>query len=98
MSEEFPEHEKLKEVRGKSQAIYDFLEWMRHEKEAYLAKEYTFKEPNILGDGEHDVSEIMEVREPILNLLSEHFGIDQNKLEAEKVKMLDDFRAQTDKG
>lgn len=72
------EHERLKEVKDKTQAIHDFIEWLGDEKGVFLAKEYW--------------GETLSLRESFDSLLAEFFGIDLRKLEAEKREMLDEIR------
>lgn len=80
---EYPEHEKLKKVQEKSQAIGDFLEELEH-KGIELAKwGYPFK------GGPKSLMAIDKSRNTIL---AEHFGIDLNKLEAEKRQMIAEFK------
>ncbi len=68
----YPEHEKLMRVSEKSQAVGEFLEWLRNEKQVLLMKyndhlEDYFMYPMGIND-----------------LLAQFFNIDQNKLEEEK--------------
>jgi hypothetical protein len=84
MSGGYPEHEKLGAVVEKSQAIGEFLEWC-NERCWYLC---------------HPTESPFEgcywpVPGSINDHLAAYFGIDQNKLEAEKREMLDEQRALT---
>lgn len=74
----YPEHEKLKEVQIESNACGNFLEWLV-EQEIYLAK---YNEQGVLRP----------LRKSINELLEEHFGIDQKKLEEEKQAILKALR------
>jgi len=97
---EYPEHEKLRAVVGKSQTIGDFLEWLEDEKRWFLAaagvppalEEPEDRRPDIVDAFSSIVeqvrSEIVRVHYTIPDLLAEFFGIDQGKLEAEKLAML----------
>lgn len=73
-----PEHRKLKAVSGKSQIIGEFLDWLEHEDGATICK---------LRDEDY-----CPTYEKIEDLLARYFDIDQNKLEAEKRRMLRDLR------
>ncbi len=87
-----PEHDKLKLISGKSQAIGDFLEWTR----ATLCTTHEHAD-NCRGDSGRlmcglSSGEYEEVRTPIRKLLAQYFDIDEQKLEDEKVAMLDAIR------
>lgn len=73
----YPEHQKLKAVKDKSQAIGEFLDWLS-EQGIYLCK--------------LQQEEYMPHYYRINGLLAEYFGIDENKLEAEKRTMLEECR------
>lgn len=78
----FPEHEKMQVVRAKSQAIGEFLVWLRHEKGVHLA---TYIEGrDYLRSFRYDTNDI----------LAEFFDIDRDKIEAEKKEMLATIREQ----
>jgi hypothetical protein len=82
----YPEHEKLRAIKDKSQAIYDFLAWCEEEKGYGLAVD---SESGYQG-------EKYWVPESKRDLLAEFFGIDQQKLEGEKRAMLDEMRRMND--
>jgi hypothetical protein len=79
----YPEHDKLRAIKDKSQAIGEFLQWLRLE-----------RVPRIIlceihpHDGDYFPSMISMQR-----LLAEYFEIDPDKLEDEKLKMLEECRA-----
>lgn len=74
----YPEHDKLHEIKDKSQACGEFLEWLRGR----------------YWIGTLDANSHAEAQAPGPEpLLAEFFGIDPTKLEAEKRAMLDEFRA-----
>lgn len=73
---DYPQHEKLSEIREKSQAIGEFLDWMREEKEFTIA-EYD-KHDQLWPAGIHTQ-----------RLLAEFFEIDYDALMAEKDAMLE---------
>lgn len=77
---DYPEHKKVRAVQRESQAINDFMEWLQEEKNIGFAY---FEEG--LGDVLLSTPSLME-------LLEEFFGIDPEKLEAEKQAMLDEIR------
>lgn len=76
----YPEHEKLAAVKDQSQAIGEFLDWLN-------------------GDGVHlarwdeEWDRYFPVHESINALLARRFGIDLDRIEAEKRAMLDEIRA-----
>jgi len=77
---EYPEHEKLKKISDKSQAIGEFVDWLRYEKNIQLAQW-------------RNGTDMMPARALIRDLLAEFFDIDQDKIEEEKRAMLDEIRA-----
>lgn len=87
----YPEHDKLHAVKDQSQAIGEFLAFGPHTlcQWVELDKEDEFNALLIEAglDGMY---------EPVYNItkvLAEHFGIDLDRLEAEKRQMLDEQRA-----
>ena len=77
----YPEHEKLGKIKDQSQAIGEFLEWLRVEKEYRIC---------IYDPADYD--HYFPVFTSTNDLLAEYFDIDQNKLESEKREMLDFIR------
>lgn len=92
----YPEHEKLKAIADKSQVCGEFLEWLTG------AQKYT------LGEYHEHVDECYETGNKICDvstkklypagyslkrLLAKYFDIDEQKLEAEKLAMLEEQRA-----
>lgn len=74
----YPQHEKLKLVGDKSQALGEFLEWVN-------SRGYTL--------GKYDQNDyLMPARESIPDLLADYFGIDSVELEKEKRRMLESLR------
>lgn len=73
----YPEHDKLRRIQDKSQAISDFLDWAKEKR--IILSEYISEDlfPTLMSKD---------------NLLAEHFGIDLKKLEQEKRAMLDKLR------
>lgn len=82
----YPEHEKLQAIRDKSEAIGDFIEWLRNIKKFTLAKWYK------MTDDEDGEDRLMPEFPSIEKLLAEYFNIDLNKLAAEKMAMLEECR------
>ena len=79
-----PEHEKLEKVAERSQVCGEFLEWLGVEKDLVLAR---WAGANCPGDM------LVPVNPCVRDLLAEFFEIDQEKLEAEKVALLEWVRA-----
>ena len=85
----YPEHEKLKSVQEKSQAIGEFMEWLRYTKKYTIAKWYKSQWD---ADDEEETDRLMPEFPSIEKLLAEYYGIDLNKIEEEKRAMLDEIR------
>lgn len=75
-----PELDKISKVSDKSQAIGEFLEWLVQKKEIVLAK---------WMDMEGWDPQLVVAYEPKNKLLAEYFGIDQDKVENERRKLLE---------
>jgi hypothetical protein len=82
---EYPEHEKLRALDGRNQAVGCFIEWLQVK--GYVIARYK----NIHGFMDE---QLVPDTSGIQDLIAEYFGIDQDKLEQEKRKMLDDLRSQ----
>ncbi len=80
----YPEHDKLREISDKSQIIGEFLDWMSYEKHIVRAR---------WGEDEDGDDVLLVDNESIEGLLAEFFGIDRDKIEAEKLAMLETLRA-----
>jgi hypothetical protein len=72
----YPEHAKLLLVQDRSQAIGEFLD-----ETAYVLAEYQ-------EDSRHHTAVLVPVADPITVVLAKYFGIDLDKIEAEKRAML----------
>jgi len=72
---EFPEHDKLHRIKDKSQAVGEFIEWMRGRGIEFC-----------LYDEEED--ELVPFQDSIEKILASYFGIDPAKLEEEKRQMI----------
>ena len=75
----FPEHEKLKAISDKSQAIGEFVDWLGEAKGLALCE---------LDEHGRYFSSRVSIRA----LLAEYFDIDERRLEAEKMVMLDEMK------
>lgn len=82
MSNKYPEHEKLDKIKDLSQTCGEFLTWLTNEKGVMLA---TYSD-------EEDDGNLYRYYTPINKLLGEFFEIDTEKLEAEKLSMLEEIR------
>ena len=74
----YPEHQKLSEVHNDSQKIGAFLEWLE-------SKGYTLCTLTKYDD-------FMPIHKRIEEILGEYFEIDLDKIEDEKVAMLEECR------
>lgn len=74
---DYPEHEKIKALGGANQIVGDFIEWLSAND--YVIARY---EGDMLYPAYHGRDK----------LIAKCFGIDTDKLEAEKVAMLESFR------
>jgi hypothetical protein len=90
MSNTYPEHEKLKEVRDKSQAIHEFLEWLQQSEYKMFLAHYFRNERGRTSDL------IVPNTKAITDLVAEFLEIDLVKLENEKREMLEEFRKVTE--
>lgn len=79
----YPEHEKLKALGGANQIVGNFLESLSE-----LGLELCEWVPNSSING----GEYFATTKSRDQILAEHFGIDREKLEAEKEEMLEDHR------
>lgn len=84
MAIEYPEHAKLRVVSDESQAIGEFLE----------DSPYTLCELRYFD--EFDEPRFVEVQKSTSRVLADYFGIDMDKLEAEKRQMLERMREAND--
>jgi hypothetical protein len=79
----YPEHEKLEKISDKSQAIGEFLDWLR--------SKYTLCKYDELRFG----GTWWPVTVDVQDLLAEYFEIDRQKIEFEKRLMLKRMRDKT---
>ena len=100
------EHEKLEAVKDQSQAIGEFLEWLQYEKHIALCVPHRHRQPDTVKDDPEGCymgyrtpqcglrnGEYLHQHQPTESLLAEYFEISLDKIEAEKLTMLDEIRA-----
>lgn len=92
----YPEHDKLKKVAARSQAIGEFLDWLSDVKSISLATQHEHTsfcrdESGYNGCG-YRSGEYMPVHLTTRALLAEFLEIDEEKLELEKQSMLAELR------
>lgn len=94
-----PECEKMQAVKGESQAIGEFLDWMTSSK-GYVIAEY----PKALKVLHHHAlqtqvgDELLPIHTRIEELLAEYFNIDLKKVEKEKRALLEEQRRRNEVG
>jgi hypothetical protein len=92
----FPEHDKLKAVQEKSQIIGEFLDWLQNEQAVVLTKAHQHSK-FCREDGERvcgvEKDALVPVISPIPRWLARYFDIDEEELESEKRRMLDELRS-----
>lgn len=74
----YPEHEKLKLIKDQSQIIGEFLAWLQYKKKISLC---TIENDDYVG-----------YYKRIEEILANYFDIDLNKIEKEKMEMLNEIR------
>ena len=93
---DYPEHEKLKAIKDKSQEIGSFIEWLQVSRQIIFARyedvEYTVDDLFSDKGNKVKINELVPFHIPIEQTLAEYFGINLKKLEEEKRQMLDDIR------
>lgn len=104
---QYPEHEKLKQVSGKSQTVGTFLDWLVEQKSIELAVRHEHTEhcyeqrERVNGVGTfvssaiccgYGSGDLVSARIPFRQLLAEFFEIDEEKIETEKREMLEELR------
>lgn len=106
MMDSFPEHERLAEIQHKSQAIGEFVDWLKG-KGIFLCDRWQGSVEDLealagepLGNGFEDLffkiiegqKRFRRIDTPIIRLLEEFFEIDPDKIEQEKLQMLEILR------
>lgn len=108
-TEAYPEHEKLKMCRDRSQTVGEFLQWLESGGldeakglrlggiELAYHEEYWDRQAGI--DGDHVRSNhLTPLNWSLWNLLAAYFEIDNDKIEDEKRAMLEDHHRDTERG
>lgn len=85
MPSKYPEHEKLAEIKDISQSIGEFLEWLTDHD--YDIGHWIYREDLLFP--EHEFCLFHGDKQ---DLLAEFFEIDRDKLEDEKIAMLEEMR------
>lgn len=89
----YPEHDKLRAVKSKSQACGDFLKWLQDYKGYELAARHEHNEECDRGRRGCQLADSLEaVHVRVETLLATYFEIDLKKLEEEKLAMLEALR------
>jgi hypothetical protein len=78
---DYPEHDKLHEIADASQTIGEFLDYGLGEQGL------------VLCDDDGEGGRLWPTSKSIQSILAEHFGIDQDKINAEKEQMLERIRS-----
>lgn len=100
----YPEHEKLRAVKDKSQSIGEFIEWLPSQN-LMLARKVcphgywpmeTCEESKYCRRGE-EREHLWPAPEQINTLLARFFSIDQTALDEEKDRMLEEIRKVNDR-
>jgi hypothetical protein len=100
MTTKYPEHQKLKAVRAKSQAVGEFLDWLTAEKRITLAVAHEHT-ASCREDGlrcGYSAGDYLPASASTRELLAEFFDIDESKIENEKRAMLAELRGDDDSG
>jgi hypothetical protein len=93
---ETPECNKMLEVNEYSQAIGEFIEWLRTEKHYDITetKRFTEVREQLFSDKtyETEIVETVPIRQSIERLLAEYFNIDLDKVEMERREILKELQ------
>jgi len=93
----YPEHDKLHKVIDKSQIIGEFIDWLHDKKEIAFVRWEEWEEKikaRRHTNGELEAAKVIKhkkyvpVYTKVDTLLAEFFGIDQDKIEKEKLAMI----------
>lgn len=89
---QYPEHEKLKEVKAAVDIVATFLEWV--ESQGMFLASYHEHTPECCGGKEcgYYSDSIVPERRGIEAILADHFEIDLKKLDRENEQMLQEIR------
>jgi hypothetical protein len=86
MPTKYPEHEKLEKIKDFSQSCGEFLDWLQNEKEVFLSVYFE-------SGWQRDEGFLYRSGSTVQDLLAEFFNIDREKLEDEKMAMLEELRS-----
>ena len=93
---ETPECNKMLKVRENSQAIGEFIEWLRTEKHYEITETITYTETreHLMSDKTYEVTleRTVPIKQSIERLLAEYFDIDLDKVELERREILKDLQ------
>lgn len=85
---DYPECEKMTNVRPQSDIVGEFLDWMSNKKEYNICEYHE--------DGPGEAGGYYPINSNIEELLADFFEIDLKKIEEERRQMLDDIRRKND--
>jgi len=91
----YPEHEKLRAVKEESQAIGNFLTWLREDQHVAIARPHRHDQHCYVGQVRAcglKSGELFSVDLPVERWLSLYFDVDEARLDDEKRAMLDEQR------
>jgi hypothetical protein len=95
--EQYPEHEKIKNLHGVNQTVGDFIEWLHDSKSVHFVTRHRHTDDLCGGNSRYPTCGYDERSdEPVFTgteeLLAEFFNIDLKKLEQEKRTMLETMK------
>jgi hypothetical protein len=98
----YPEHEKLHAVKDKSQAIGEFIDWLREEHNVHLGRSHSHEDSGCERETDKSgfrfwncgmqTDQYEHERRNVVSFMAEFFDIDLDKIEMEKRAMLDSLR------
>lgn len=88
----YPEHDKLTALGERRQEVQEFLDWMLDEKQWELQEYVSTYDPTNQFSDENDGT-YMRIGLSRAQVMADFFGIDLDKIDAEKQQMLDEIRA-----
>ncbi|MFI1796617.1 hypothetical protein ACH427_04555 [Streptomyces sp. NPDC020379] len=84
----YPEHDKLDQIKELSHEIYEFISWMEDRTDFRLCREVRLDD----RDMDDPTVYVPPGDSAVSKLLAQYFGIDMEKLTAEKEHMLQQHR------
>lgn len=85
----YPECEKMLEIREESQSIGQFLDWLQSDRRVILSEYCADVECQFCEESEE---RLMSVKLNMETLLAEYFNVDLEKVEKEKLTMLEKLK------